>query len=121
MPRRENLKKRKAIELYKQNSNMSETARLVGVNRATVSRWLAEPGVLEGGCEPIQGFPALIPKALKVLDDALDGVNIKPAQIRAALEVVKASNALKETKAEGLETLADVIARLDAEDRDESD
>jgi len=37
------------------------------------------------------------------------------------LEVVKASNALKETKAEGLETLADVIARLDAEDRDESD
>jgi len=119
--RREDQKRVQAVEIFKQTGNVSETARRVGVHRTTLQRWLAEPGFLGADAEPIQGFPGLIPKALQVLDDALEGKPIKPAQIRAALEVVKASNALREqTKADG-ESLADLIAKLDLEAELDSD
>ena len=122
MGRPQDEKKRQAARVYRETQNASETARRVGVNRVTVQRWLKEPGFLEADAEPIQGFPGLIPKALQVLDDALDGKKISPAQIRAALEVVKASNALKETvKTENVATLADLISELDQETLNVSD
>jgi hypothetical protein len=87
------------------------------VHRATIQRWLKEPDFLVPGLEaqPDSGFGTLVPKAMRVLDDALEGKKITNAQIRAALEVVKASNALK-TMDQGGASLADLIAQLDEED-----
>jgi predicted site-specific integrase-resolvase len=117
MPRREDQKRILAARIYLETNNASETARRVGVNRVTIQRWLKEPGFLDvpESEESVREFPDLVPKALQVLSNAIDGEKVTSSQIRAALEVVKASNALKEqTKVEGQVSLADLIAELDA-------
>lgn len=120
MPRRDSPKWSQAAKIYAETHNASETARRIGVHRTTVQRWLSEPGFIGGG-EPVTEFPSLVPKALQVLDTALDGGKITTAQIRAALEVVKASDALREsTKVDG-QSLADLISALDSEAGIDSD
>lgn len=98
-------------------------------------RWLKDPTFLElasaeqaeaetdPGPDAEQGLrEQLVPKALRILDDALEGEKVTQHQIRAALEVVKASNALRQAAvAEKQESLADLIARLDTETGTESD
>lgn len=112
MPRPETLKRKQAAEIYARTGNASQTARDVGVHRATVMRWLQDPEFLSETTGKTSGLADLVPKAMRVLDDALDGKKITPAQIRAALEVVKASNALKGIESQD-SPLAQLIASLD--------
>lgn len=124
MPRPETLKRAQAAKIFKQTNSVSETARQVGVARTTVQRWQKDPSWLEAADQAQEyedkGLNILVPKAMRVLDEALDGKAIKQAQIRAALEVVKASNALKDTgpRTQGL---AELIAQLDEEGGLDSD
>lgn len=122
MPRTDGLKKAQAARIYKATQNVSETARKVGVHRVTLQRWVKEPGFLDLAVETVTGtsLDDLVPKAMHVLDSALEGQKVTQAQIRAALEVVKASNALKSAEPQG-QSLAEVIAKLDAEGLNESD
>lgn len=99
-------------------------------------RWLKEPDFLALASEP-QDTPKpeeeraeveealrdrLVPKALRILDDALEGEKVTQHQIRAALEVVKASNALRQAAVTAKqETLAELISRLDEEAGTDSD
>lgn len=86
-------------------------------------RWLKEPNFLNLSEEQVEEEVAkaktvaeLVPKAVNLLDNALDGLQVSNAQIRAALEVVKASNVLKVVPEEDRkESLAEVISKLDAE------
>lgn len=86
-----------AATLYAKNRNLSETARELGIHRSTLDRWKRE-GLLDSEriSEPADlSLDSMVEKALRVIDQALDGDGIKPNQIRAALEVVKASNTFR--------------------------
>lgn len=106
----------KARELFQQNGNLSQTARELGIHRSTLDRWQRE-GLLDPidtSLEPSDAFSLdqMVDKALRVIDRALEGEKVTPNQIRAALDVVKASNALRaQAKAEqAQQTLAELIA-----------
>jgi hypothetical protein len=88
-------------------------------------RWLKEPDFLNAASLPIPeepepedeetiGLKLMAPKAMQVLDDALEGKKVTNSQIRAAMEVLRASNALKAKTPKG-ESLAERIAQLDSE------
>jgi len=123
MPRRDDLSRAKAAQAYRDTGgNVTETARRAGVHRTTVHGWLKEPGFLE--TPPVDTAPGVstyIPKAMSVIDDALSGKKITNNQIRAAIEVLKATNALKDRSMEDKATLADLIAKIDEEGSIESD
>lgn len=109
------LRAAEAAEHYEKTKNLSETARELGIHRSTMDRW-KKAGLLDVTDKPsfpVIGLDDLVDKALRVIDSALDGDGIKPNQIRAAIEVVKSSNALKAQAkvAEQQESLAEMIAR----------
>lgn len=103
-----------AAEVYARTKNLSETARELGVHRSTLDRWKRE-GLLDSERISVRtdlSLDSMVDKALRVIDQALDGDGIKPNQIRAALEVVKASNTFRaqERAEEAQQTLAELIA-----------
>lgn len=105
-----------AAEHYARTKNLSETARELGIHRSTLDRWKRE-GLLEPDSKRISedaslSLDSMVEKALRVIDQALDGDGIKPNQIRAALEVVKASNTFRaQQRAEEAQvSLAELIA-----------
>ena len=117
MPRRDASKRIDAAKIYLNTGNLSETARQVGLDRSTVSRWAKDPEWLKEGAPPPEALSSLIPKALGVLDDALEGKRITSSQIRAAIEIARSSNALKaSTLVEKTQSLLDVIDELDKGD-----
>jgi hypothetical protein len=111
-----------AASLYAKNKNLSETARVLGIHRSTLDRWrkegLLEPAEESSGNVPELSIDYLTTKSLRVIDQALDGDAIKPNQIRAAVEVMKATNALRTAaKAEEQkQSLAELIAIESASD-----
>lgn len=120
------VKLEQARELFLQNGNLSRTAREIGVHRSTLDRWARE-GLLERDAKledvpvtPLMDVGAMIQKALGVIDRALEGDKITPAQLRSAIEVVKASNSLRaQAKAEeAKKSLAELIAEEDEQDSD---
>lgn len=126
------VKRNDARRIYLETGNASETARRVGVHRATFMRWLKDgllaqdvvdssiPDNPQVSHSPVE---ALVPKAIALLDSALEGGPITPNQLRTALEVVKSSNALKAAAStqEKKASLADLISKLDAEVGTDSD
>jgi transposase-like protein len=109
-------KRQDAARIYAKTNNVSETARQVGVHRSTIIRWMKDPGFLEGNREtprsPTQ-LEKLVPKAMQLLSDALDGEKVTVSQIRAAMEVVRATNALKAEQTKVGSTLESRLAELD--------
>lgn len=119
-------KQKAAKRVFLQTGNKSEAARAAGVNRSTVGRWIQEvPEFLtdDGSVEPTDFEVAtLVPKAIRILDNALEGERVTNSQIRAALEVVKASNALKAPSTEEkAASLLDLITAVDAGEDDLQD
>ncbi len=103
-----------AADHYAKTRNLSETARELGISRSTLDRWKRE-GLLDAeriSTVPDLSLDSMVEKALRVIDQALDGDGIKPNQIRAALEVVKASNTFRaqERAEEAQQSLAELIA-----------
>ena len=66
-----------------------------------------------------KGLHDLVPIAMKVLEDALNGADISPQQQTVALNVIKAAKQFEPPSEEetGPSTLTALIARLDAADR----
>lgn len=61
----------------------------------------------------VEGLSDMVPKALRVIDMALDG-NGTPQQLKAALDVIKAAKQLEPVAStEGPSTLAAAIAEID--------
>jgi len=93
------IKAAEAAKLYAHNKNLSETARAVGVHRSTLDRWknegLLEPAEESSDVRTDLSIDYLTNKSLQVINQALDGDKITPNQIRAAVEVMKATNALR--------------------------
>ena len=110
-----------AARLYAKNKNLSETARELGIHRSTLDRWKNE-GLLEPEESPVSpadlSLDYLVTKALSVIDRALEGESVKPQQIRAAIEVLKGSNALRaqQRAEEAQESLAELIRIESASD-----
>lgn len=117
MPRRDSLKRTNAARIYLETGNMAETARQVGVDRSTIQRWVNDPTFLIPKEPNVEELVSLVPKALRVLDEALEGKRVTSSQIRAAIEIARSSNALKtQTAVAEKQTLMDIIAALDSED-----
>ena len=110
-----------AAKVYARTKNLSATARELGIHRSTLDRWKRE-GLLdevpEGDVRTDLSLDQMVDKALRVIDQALDGDGIKPNQIRAALEVVKASNTFRAQQRveEQKQSLAELIASESASD-----
>lgn len=105
----------KARELFAQNGNLSKTARELGIHRSTLDRWQKEGLLteqLESESKTDLSLDFLVTKAFRVIDLALDGEKVTSAQIRAALDVIKGSNALRaQAVAEkAQQSLAELIA-----------
>lgn len=113
----------KARELFAQNGNLSKTARELGIHRSTLDRWqkegLLDEPVISDEESPDLSLDFLVTKAFGVIDTALDGEKVTAAQIRAALDVIKGSNALRSQAV--AEKAQQSLAELIAQESDESD
>lgn len=108
-------------------STKAAAARAAGVDPGTITKWLKSPefqDLLLKAKDPVpdddpkaqatQGLADLVPRALKVLEDALNGADISPQQQTVALNVIKAAKQLEPVAAnEGPSTLAAAIAEID--------
>jgi DNA-binding transcriptional MerR regulator len=105
-----------AAALYAKNKNLSETARELGIHRSTLDRWrkegLLEPPEDTSDVRTDLSIDYLTTKSLEVINQALDGEKTTPNQIRAAIEVMKATNALRAAARaeEQKQSLAELIA-----------
>lgn len=108
-------KKSEAARIFAATGNVSRTAREVGVHRTTIQKWMKDPEFFEAR-DVGDVFERLQEKALRVLDDALEGKKITPPQIRAAIDIWKASNASKPSVEKKGSGLAELIALVDAEE-----
>jgi hypothetical protein len=122
-----------------QSTNQSAAARAAGVNRATITRWLRDPGftgrvdelivtIAKGESddpsgEAERGLARLIPIAEAVVEAALkgepfNGKAVTPQQHRNALDTIKLARSL-EPKASaheaGTMSLTELIAEADAQ------
>jgi len=106
-------------------STKAAAARAAEVDPGTITKWLKDPAfkdLILKAQEPedddvagkaVQGLADMVPKALRVIDEALDG-NGTPAQLKAALDVIKAARQLEPVATtEGPSTLAAAIAEID--------
>lgn len=112
-----------AAQAYLETGNISQAAKLAGVSRPTLQRWLKDPKFLEGvspaSTEPAElGLKIMVPKALKLVDSALEGKNVTASQLRAAMAVINASNALKQSDKTAETTLEQRIQALEGTDSD---
>lgn len=118
----------RAARALARGETQAAAAREAGVDRATVTRWKKEAAfqdlVLKAG-EPSEdpkeeaekGLKDLVPIAMKVLEDALEGkTNVSPQQQTVALNVIKAAKQLEPAGAgaEGPSTLTTLLEAVDA-------
>lgn len=120
----------RAARALARGESKAAAAREAGVDRATIGRWAKTPEFadlvlqaqpVEEGDTPNQqatkGLHDLVPIAMKVLEDALNGADISPQQQTVALNVIKAAKQFEPPTEEetGPSTLTALIARLDAD------
>lgn len=108
-------------------STKSAAAREGGVDPGTITKWLKQPDFQDmilrakdpadphsPQAQAIEGLADLVPQALRVLRDALDGAKISPQQQTVALNIIKAAKQLEPTATtEGPSTLAAAIAEIE--------
>jgi hypothetical protein len=106
-------------------STKAAAARAAEVDPGTITKWLKDGAfrdlILKAqepdddvGAQAVQGLSDMVPKALRVIDESLDG-NGTPQQLKAALDVIKAARQLEPVGAAdaGPSTLAAAIAEID--------
>lgn len=116
----------RAARALAHGETQAAAARQAGVDRATVTRWKDDPAfqdlVLKAGEETDdpkeqaeKGLKDLVPIAMRVLEDALNGANISPQQQTVALNVIKAAKQLEPSRDEdaGPSTLTTLLQELD--------
>lgn len=118
----------RAARALAEGASQASAARSAQVNRATIGRWLKEPAFQDlvmqaktpdDGDTPQQqaakGLQDLVPIAMRVLEDALNGADISPQQQTVALNVIKAAKQFEPVggEDEGPSTLTALIAELD--------
>ncbi len=115
-----------AAQRLVEGATLQEAADAAGVNRATVIRWRQDPAFRDfqadqakraddAGLRARAGLEALVPKALKLLDEALEpGSKITGQAAKNALDVIKAASAMsREEGAAGGGTLEARIVEID--------
>lgn len=122
-----NVKKALAARAIAAGSTKAEAAREAEVDPAQLTRWSKQHAFLElvreaRGAEgtpqqqAVQGLKDLVPRALRVLEDALAGADISPQQQTVALNIIKAAKQYEPVAAtEGPSTLAAAIAEIERE------
>ena len=106
---------KRAVELLAAGVSQAEVARQLGVNKSTVYRWVRaqrEQGAAEASLNPsdtpalnlqseaASGLADLVPRALQLLEAALDG-QIPASKARVALDIVKAAASVTGEKSGG--------------------
>jgi len=125
-------RKQAAALVLASGGNQASAARAANVSRPTLTRWVREKGfkgLVESLREPreddadlgevaVKGLGDLVPKALILLSEALDGESYTAQQQRVALDLIKAAANLAKKTDEGTESdLAKAIAELDLRDK----
>lgn len=128
-----NDKKQTAASIIATGGSGSEAARQAGVNRSTITRWLADPSfqqiVLEYqegdaaddvGSQASKSLADLVQQAVGVIEAALSGDNTKISAGRLALDVVTKAAALAPKGQSGNEAppLSDLISELDKREKE---
>jgi len=106
----------------------SEVAAELGINRSTVSRWMKNDpefvAALSGNKEISEsargGLADLVPRALSLLEQALQNDNISASRATVALNVVKAAASLGAAAEKTEGTLAARLAEIDARANEQS-
>jgi hypothetical protein len=120
------VKRLRAARSLAGGSTKAAAAREAEVDPGTITKWLKDPSfrdlILQAqqpadddiAAKAVQGLSDMVPKALRVIDEALDG-NGTPQQLKAALDVVKAAKQLEPVGSAdaGPSTLAAAIAEID--------
>jgi hypothetical protein len=121
------VKRLRAARSLAAGSTKAAAARAAEVDPGTITKWLQDvrfadmilvaknpPADDDIATQAVQGLSDMVPKALKVIDEALDG-NGTPQQLKAALDVVKAAKQLEPVGSgeTGPSTLAAAIAEID--------
>lgn len=122
------VRKHKAAKLLAARRSQAQTATELGVNRSTVGRWQMDPefqGLIEQYTtdeseQAATGLSMLVPQALKLIEEALNGKEVTAARARVALDVVKAAASVTKEEA-GASTLEARLAELDARNPRQSD
>jgi len=118
-------KRKQALTRLLDGASANQVANELGVNRSTVGRWMKDDPEFQAALSPVEGMSerargglaALVPKALRLLDQSLSGdSDIPPARATLALKMVQAAAQVgsAQEKVEG--TLASRLAELDARD-----
>jgi len=124
-------KKLAALEVLKQGGTQAAAARAANVSRSTILRWLKDNdfrSALSGSLDQddgelaeraISGLADLVPKALDMLEEALDGENYTAAQQRVALDIIKSAASIsRHAEDTGKSELAKALEELDAGNKD---
>lgn len=110
-------------------ASQAAAAREAGINRATIGRWMKDVAftdmILQANTpeagdtvqqQAAKGLQDLVPIAMRVLEDALNGADISPQQQTVALNVIKAAKQFEPAVDEeaGPSSLTTLIEELDA-------
>jgi hypothetical protein len=119
-------RRQEAAREYVATGNASHAARKAGVDRSTVMRWLKdadfqrlveEVGNPEPSPEALRSLSDLVPKAVEVVEQGLQG-DASVSAARIALDVIKVAAQMQpKGSTDGTPPLADLIAQLDAKDK----
>jgi len=111
---------------YAATGNASHASRKAGIDRSTMVRWLkdadfqrllAEVGSPEPSPEALKSLADLVPKAVEVVEQGLQG-EASVSAARIALDVIKVAAQMQpKGSTDGTPPLADLIAQLDAKEK----
>lgn len=125
------VKRARAARALAAGSTKAAAAREAEVDPGTITKWLKQPDFQDAilrakdpadpndpHAQAVEGLVDLVPKALRTLNDALDGADISPQQQTVALNIIKAAKQLEPAAAnEGPSTLAAAIAEIESASR----
>jgi len=118
-------RKKKAAELLRSgHKSQYQVAKLIGVDRATIGRWLKsdeefreevsrEPSEEELSTRARGGLADLVPQAIQLLERALSDGDIPANKATMALNVIKAAAQLSPSVSDADKTLAQRLAELE--------
>lgn len=100
-----------------QGKTQAEAARIVGVDRSTINRWLGDADfqdlLAEADSQDSQNLAHLIPQAYSLLERALAGEQVTVGRARIALDILKTASAVEKAQS-GESSFEKRLADLDA-------
>jgi len=109
-----------AAKVLAAGGSQAAAAKAASVNRSTVLRWLEDADFADAakpdlGDSATQGLADLVPKALELLERAMNKGDVPATKARVALDIVKAAANLKQAETGG-GTLVERLREIEARD-----